>query len=303
MLRILIDLNTWKSLKVEHDGNNLKAIDLSEDKCEDIKDKSLFKLLKKTKRKFEQKNVKIDSVTENNLTWLQALVGLTDVELEILLFSICISTYSPLDSIANDLGNMTRSGAIKILAIILQIPQNDIRDALSRKGNLLSSGLLKIKKDSNTDLESLLEIPDGISEVLSVEENERQNLLDQFFYQSNGSSLSLNDYPHIKKETTLVKQYLSAAIKKRKKGVNILLYGLPGTGKTELVGALASSLSTELYQISIADIDGDDLPSSGRISAYQMAQRVLAKKGSSLLLFDEIEDIFPTNNNNELNLI
>jgi len=295
MLRILVDLNTCKSSRIENDGNNLKAIDLSEDKCEDLNNKSLFKLLKKTKKKFEQQNIEIGCITEKNLKWLQRLVGLTDVELEILLFSICISTYSPLDTIANDLGNLTRSGAIKVLSTILHIPHADIRDALSRKGNLLSSGLLKIKKDSNTDLESLLEIPDGIGEVLSVEENERQNLLDQFFYQSNGSNLTLKDYPHVKKEVTLVEQYLLTAIKKKKKGVNILLYGLPGTGKTELVRALANSLSTELYQISIADIDGDDLPSSGRISAYQMAQRVLAKKGSSLLLFDEIEDIFPTN--------
>ena len=295
MLRILIDLDTWKASRIENDENDLKAIDLTEELCEDLNKNSLFKLLKKTKKKFDQKNIEITSATEKNLRWLQRLVGLTDVEMAILLFSICISTYSPLDSIANDIGNLTRSGAIKVLAIILHIPHDDILNALSQKGGLLNSGLLKINKDSNTDLESLLEIPDGISEILSVDENERHNLFNQFFYQSNRSSLKLKDYPHVKKDITLVKQYLSTAIKKKKKGVNILLYGSPGTGKTELVGALVKSLSTALYNISISDIDGDDLPSSGRISAYQMAQRVLAKQGDSILLFDEIEDIFPTN--------
>ncbi|MBL1319567.1 MAG: AAA family ATPase [Methylophaga sp.] len=293
MLRILIDMNTWRSSGVENDDNNLKAIGLSEGICEDLNKKSLFKLLKKTKKKLDQKPIQISSATQKNLGWLQTLVGLTDVELEILLFSICISTYSPLDFIANDIGNLTRSGAIKALATILHIPHADIHDALSRKGSLLNSGLLKIKKDSNTDLESLLEIPDGISEILSVDENERQNLLNQFFHQSKNPSLKLKDYPHIKKEITLIKQYLATVIEKNMSGVNILLYGVPGTGKTELVGALAKSLNTALYQISIADSDGDDLPSSGRISAYQMAQRVLAKQGNSLLLFDEIEDVFP----------
>jgi len=295
MFRILIDLNTWKSSRLEHDDNNLKAIGLTEEKCKNLNSSALFKLLKKTKKKFDQKTIKISSVTEKNFRWLQKLVGLTDIESEILLFSVCISTYSPLDSISNDIGNLTRSGAIKVLAIILDIPHAEIRDALSRKGNLLNSGLLKIKKDSNIDLESLLEIPDGISEILSVDKKERQHLLNQFFHQSKKSSLKLKDYPHAKKEIVLLQQYLTTVIEKNMNGVNILIHGAPGTGKTELVGALAKSLSTELYQISIADIDGDDLPSSGRISAYQMAQRVLANQGDSLLLFDEIEDVFPTN--------
>lgn len=295
MLRILIDLNTWKSSRIGNDDDNLKAIGLSEERCDDLNDKSLFKLLEKTKKKIDQEPIQISNITEKNLNWLQTLVGLTDVELEILLFAICVSTYSPLDSIASDIGNLTRSAAIKVLGIILHIPHADISDALSRKGNLLSSGLLKINKGSNTDLESAFEIPDGISEILSVDENERQNLLNQFFHQANKPSLKLKDYPHVKKDITLIKQYLSTVNEKKIHGVNILVHGVPGTGKTELVRVLASSLSTTLYQISVADNDGDDLPSSGRISAYQMAQRVLAKQGDSLLLFDEIEDVFPTN--------
>ena len=295
MLRILIDLNTWKSSRIGNDDDNLKAIGLLEEKCGDLNEQFLFKLLKKTKKKLDQKPIQISNIAENNLIWLQTLVGLTDVELEILLFAICISTYSPLDSIANDIGNLTRSGAIKALSGILHISHADISDALSRKGNLLNSGLLKINKGNNTDLESLLEIPDGISEILSIDENERQNLLNQFFHQANNSSLKLKDYPHVKKDITLIKQYLSTVIEKNIHGVNILVHGVPGTGKTELVGVLARSMSAKLYQISIADNDGDDLPSSGRISAYQMAQRVLANQEKSLILFDEIEDVFPAN--------
>jgi SpoVK/Ycf46/Vps4 family AAA+-type ATPase len=79
----------------------------------------------------------------------------------------------------------------------------------------------------------------------------------------------------------------------KQSGVNILIYGEPGTGKTELVSVLAKSLGTKLYQVSNEDSDGDSIQSHARICAYQMAQRVLRGKKKALLLFDEIEDIFP----------
>ena len=293
LLRILIDLNTWKSSRIEQSEENLRVIGLTEEQCEKLDKKELFTLLKKTKKKIDKTVVQRDSQAQSNLLWLQDLVGLTDTEVEILFFSISISTFKPLDSIANDLGNLTRSGMSKVLAVILKIPNVEISRALSSKGNLLSSGLLKIEKGSNTDLESLLQVSDGMAELLSASVEERQSLLDQFFYRSKKSSLKLKDYPHVKHDIRLLKQYLTVALKSNIIGTNILIYGVPGTGKTELVGALAKSLHTDLYQISIADSDGDDLSGNCRMTAYQMAQRVLSKQSGSLLLFDEIEDVFP----------
>jgi SpoVK/Ycf46/Vps4 family AAA+-type ATPase len=293
ILRILIDLNTWKSSGIEHDDEHLRVIGLTEIQCEKLDITELLKLLKQTKKKIDKTTLQRDNQAESNLLWLQSLVGLTDTEIEILCFAICISTFNPLDSIASDLGNLTRSGFSKVLAVILNISNSEISRALSSKGNLLASGLLKIEKASNTDLGSLLQIPDGIDELLSATADERQSLLEQFFYQSKKPSLKLKDYPHAKHDIRLLKQYLTVAVKNKTIGVNILLYGVPGTGKTELVGALAKALRTELYQISIADNDGDDLSGSKRLSAYQMAQRVLSKQADTLLLFDEIEDVFP----------
>ena len=295
MLRILIDLNTWKAARIEHDTGVLRAIGLTDEDCDKLNKAELFKLLVRTRKQYEERSIALSKITQANLHWLQKLVGLSDVDMVILLFSIFISTYKPLDSVASELGSLTKSSAVKMLSVTLDIPRQDINDSLSSKGNLLNSGLLKLSKTGFGDLESILDIPDGLSDILSASENERLDLLDHFFYQAKASSLKLKDFPHVEKDIVLIKRYLAGVIKNKSSGVNLLIYGEPGTGKTELVTTLAKSLKTTLYQISIVDIDGDDLPGEGRVRAYKMAQRILEKQGDALLVFDEIEDIFPKN--------
>lgn len=157
-MRILINLDTWKSSSIEHHENHLRVIGLTEKQCEKLDKAELLKLLKKTKNKIEKNSPQRDSQAESNLLWLQRLMGLTDIEVEILCFTICISTFKPLDTVSSEIGILTRPGVSKVLAVILDIPSSEISRALSSKGNLLISGLLKIEKSSNADLESGLPI-------------------------------------------------------------------------------------------------------------------------------------------------
>jgi SpoVK/Ycf46/Vps4 family AAA+-type ATPase len=299
MLRILLDLNTWESLHIEYNKGALKAVGLSSslfDKCDQSGKKQKLKMLLNQAREVcNQQNKGLDKMTYSNLKWLQKLVDLNDVEVEILLFAICLTTSSSLQCIASDLGELSKSAINRVLAVILDISVEEISSALSVSSNLLNCGLLTLEQSKIDDLESTLLVSGAMTGVLSANSSvERQKVINQFFNQSHSCSLTLSDYPHLKSETTLLKSYLSAARKKKLLGVNILIYGAPGTGKTELVGALAKAIRTELYTVSIADSAGNDLKGSERVKAYKMAQQVLARGSQSLLLFDEIEDVFPT---------
>lgn len=114
------------------------------------------------------------------------------------------------------------------------------------------------------------------------------------------TELTEKDFNHIP-QLSYLKSLLSDAIAKKSKGINILLYGSPGTGKTALATVLISSLTKEGYSVPTTDkytrnlniFENDSsLDKNFRHQYYSILQKVLEKTNKSLLLFDEAEDMF-----------
>jgi len=87
----------------------------------------------------------------------------------------------------------------------------------------------------------------------------------------------------------IIEKLVKSSIKDSVNGTNILLYGLPGTGKTEMVHALADKNKWKLIVIGEGVDDTPDL----RLSDLQFALSFFKnfKKENIVLLFDEMEDI------------
>ena len=86
------------------------------------------------------------------------------------------------------------------------------------------------------------------------------------------------------------REHLPEWIVEHAAGVNILLYGAPGTGKTEFTKVLAARLGVNLFSIGDSDDDGDEPSRLERLQELKMAH-LLARDRKSLLLFDEMEDL------------
>jgi len=298
-LRILLDLEGWYGLSgfpnsLTSDGRILKTVGLGELEDKDITKSKFVKKLKAQVKQYEIHDTDISGVLANNINKLSELLGLDLASEKILAFAAIIYSHQGLSDVGDTLDNcLTADNVINILAVILEIPVDETRTALSVKSVLSSSGLLSLTRGGTNSLTSKLELMDGLDDVLFEQHTDIMKMLSDYFHISSKGELNSSDYPHKRKDISLIQTYLKSSFNSDVKGINILMYGEPGTGKSELAKVICKNLSVNLYEVSTSDDSGDALSGKKRFSAYQLSQKILEGKKDSVILFDEIEDVFP----------
>lgn len=227
-----------------------------------------------------------------NIAQLQMLVGLSDVEAHILMFATMVHTDLVLDKMSDWVGDLTSARLYNTLSAVLDIEEKAVRTALSPHGTLARSGLLTVDRKERWTLAAKLDLlSDGFADNIVSNHVDSLDLLRGMVTFAAPPTLTLEDFAYVEGQVDLVRAYLERVSRTRRRGVNILVHGAPGTGKTELTRVLASALRMKLYEVTGEDAGGDAVPGEQRLRAFRAAQAFFSER-PALVVFDEAEDVF-----------
>jgi len=226
----------------------------------------------------------------NALKRLAGLCGFSDVELHLLVLAYLLGCEEGLRFFEAGLRNYRRSDMVSVIAGVIGTDAATVAAALRPTSPLVSTGLLVVKLDGDWD--DFLEIPFSLRYALFLPPTDPVDLLQGSLTPAPAATLTLEAFPHLATSLGVVRAYLREATAQGHQGVNVLLHGRPGTGKTELARAIAADLGFHLHEVTLLDECGNPRRGLARLQAFCIGQRLLGRNRDGLLLFDEMEAAF-----------
>ena len=191
------------------------------------------------------------------------------------------------DLLTNCLGNIP-----KTLAFLLGTPRQAILERIVPTGSLVQSGLLLVEPTNRylAGPDCYLQIVPPLDLNLDRSFESFQDLRDAIVGKPLTARLDWRDFTHVV-DRDLTARLLKGAAEQGAQGINILIYGPPGSGKTEFCKALAANLGFVLHSVGDVEGPGRHLNPRDRVSRLSLADRLLGRGGNTVLLFDEMEDL------------
>jgi hypothetical protein len=247
-------------------------------------DHSLFKRVcaMVEERLVYQSKLKVNSVLQKQLDQIVLAFKLSSGEVDILILLFLIEIEHHVDNYFCSHLNLNKVGhSIRIFSRFFKMKPQDIRKFLSKDSLLVRGGIIEKKSDSIALATHMVRFLSGLG----------TNDVKESFLSSKKSDMELTPAQFALPEASveLILKLLSTDI-----GTNILLYGKPGTGKTEFSLALGYLTKRKVFFVNAADDSGDE-NLDFRKSAIIASQNLLEPE-EAIIVVDECDTIINISN-------
>ncbi len=181
---------------------------------------------------------------------------------------------------------------IDITAAALKEDRERIKESLRFDSPLMRSGLFVFSDSDDDELSNRIDFLDEsrFHSLLSMRVP-LQKLLAAVVNPAPEGELSLEDYDHLPVVNRVLLPYMKKALEEHRKGANVLLYGMPGTGKTQLARTVCKILSANLFEVATEE-ENNSRGSKSRLQRWKTASAFLGSSENTVLAIDEAEDVF-----------
>lgn len=188
------------------------------------------------------------------------------------------------------------SKIVPAMAAILNTGSREIHQMFGRNARLVSSGLWERREYGGYragSLDNMFELTSRAGRLLSVKYESMDEMSNAILAAVERSPKHIPlTWPHLAGQEKLLKRVLLHALDKNAPGINVLLYGEPGTGKTEFARQIIGSVNGSGFLVTNMDEQGEEASRRERLQSLGLCQTFATGKQRSVLLLDEAEDIF-----------
>ena len=227
-----------------------------------------------------------------NVAALGGAVGLSPTDQRVLLFAIA-SNYNPL----REAMSLARGSSVRAIAegvaVGLGIAAGEVRQALAEDGLLVGTRLVDPDPEAFEHEGNALAVEFDLLDQMIKPYAAPDGVLAAFIGKPVDVDVELDAFAHVARESGYLRCLLGAATGARTPGVNVLIVGPPGVGKTTLARVVAKAAGARLYESEPSSERGEETSSDARVTRLVLAQRALRLASGSAILFDEAEDAVP----------
>jgi SpoVK/Ycf46/Vps4 family AAA+-type ATPase len=229
-----------------------------------------------------------DDAVAANFAAFTAALGLSEAQASVLRFVFETGRNSAFDRLCDAMLETRAADTNGLIALGVGMESGAVAQAVSA-GKLAGLQLLKIYGRGGDRFGAY--IPHRVLTALLPPGNGITDIERNLIGMPMPAALSLADFDHVASERDFLLRLLRNAVDWQRPGINVLLHGIPGTGKTEFCKTLAVAIGCTLFAVGECDESGAEPDRGERLDALKLAAPLAARRGNALLLFDEMQDV------------